>query len=45
MFQPTAQVEPSAAVAAANRSFSLVPEFGVGTIDSRLDAPAATYVG
>jgi hypothetical protein len=42
--QPTAQVEPSADVAAANRSFSPEPLFGVLRIERLLGAPPATTV-
>jgi hypothetical protein len=42
MSEPTAHVEPSAAVAEAKGSFSLVPAFGLVWMDRALGAPAAT---
>lgn len=41
--QPTAQVEPSVAVAAAKRSFSPTPAFGV--VDGQRDWPARGHIG
>src|SRR5579872_5899303 len=42
MYQPTAHCEPSAAVAAPNRSFSPAPLLGVLRTERLLGAPAAT---
>src|SRR5215469_2013639 len=44
MSQPTAQVEPSAAVVTANKSFSPVPAFGVVWMVSAPCEPATTLV-
>ena len=44
MYQPTAQVEPSEVVVAANRSFSPLPVFGVATTSTWPVGPEATKV-